>query len=79
MYEMQSNPSLPILKLLVNRGANIEHRGRQNYTFLSWAVASGSVEIVKYLIDKKANINVVGMYESHIALYYFINKLSRGE
>src|SRR5262249_19064015 len=49
---------------------DLEHRDKWGYTVLGRAVRSENIPVVEYLIEKKANINVVGGYRGgplHIA------------
>ena len=48
---------LDIVELLVeNAGVDIEQRSKEGYTALHYAAWSGSTTIVKYLLDKKADL-----------------------
>jgi tetratricopeptide (TPR) repeat protein len=46
------------MKLLLDKGANIEARGHNGYSALLWAVEDGKTNAVKLLLDRGANIEV---------------------
>ena len=46
-----------VVELLLNRGANKEHRNVSDYTPLSLAASGGYVNIIKLLLSHNAEIN----------------------
>ncbi len=46
-----------VVKMLVERGINVDSRSSRDVTPLMYASQNGDVEIVKYLIGKGANVN----------------------
>jgi len=48
---------LEIIKLLLSRGANINHKNNISWTALMYACDYGHIEIVKLLLDNEADIN----------------------
>jgi ankyrin repeat protein len=57
VYAIQMK-SLPIIKLLIENGANINHLIKSSYiTVLMEAIGLGEMDIVKYLVECNANIN----------------------
>lgn len=64
--------SLEVVKMLANIGANLDSRNKLNETTLCKAVDLRKVEMVKYLISRKVNVNVTGGPRGgpiHIACY----------
>ena len=51
-----SDRHLPIVQLLVEKGAQLEARDKNGRTPLHWAAAFGHFEIVQYLINKGAQV-----------------------
>ena len=51
------NFSLKVVEILLQRGANKEHRNVSDYTPLSLAASGGFVNIIKLLLDNGAEIN----------------------
>src|SRR5690606_4086990 len=49
-----------IVRLLLDRGANINAQGDQYGTILHTAVRYGNIEVVRLLLDRGADINVQG-------------------
>ena len=45
------------MELLLNKGANFEHRNVSDYTPLSLAASGGYVHIIKLLLKEGADIN----------------------
>src|SRR5690554_934487 len=62
--------SLEMVKLLVENGADIEKANHLKFTPLMKSVASGKIEIVKYLISKNANINAQTDFRGYSPLDY---------
>ena len=56
---INTDVSFTITKLLVKRGANLEHRGTLNYTPLGLALHNQNLDVIDLLLQKKAMINVV--------------------
>jgi cytohesin len=50
-----ASESLPLVQLLVEKGAKVDAKAAENWSILFWAVRNDSVEIVKYLILKGAD------------------------
>jgi len=48
---------LQVVELLLNKGANFEHRNVSDYTPLSLAASGGYVHIIKLLLKEGADIN----------------------
>lgn len=48
---------LQVVELLLDKGANYEHRNVSDYTPLSLAASGGYVSIIKLLLKYKADIN----------------------
>jgi ankyrin repeat protein len=55
---------IEIVKLLLEKGANINHKNCKNYTALIQASYNGHIEIVKLLLEKGANISEKTHYAS---------------
>ena len=70
-YAIQ-NQDTAIVRLLVERGADVNAKNNSLKTPLMVAASTGNVEIVKYLIDNKADINILDSY-NYNALCYAIN------
>ena len=49
--------SLKVVELLLEKGANYEHRNVSDYTPLSLAASGGYVNVIKLLLKYKADIN----------------------
>ena len=47
-----------VVKLLVDRGADVNIRGENGWTALIWAARAGNIEIVKYLLSKGADPHI---------------------
>ena len=62
------------VKLLLNRGATVDCRAKNNITPLHMAVENGYLTIVKLLIDHGASINFAGDLETYTPLHFAINK-----
>lgn len=52
------NEILKVIKLLIDKGANVNIEDRNGKTALFWACQNGYLDIVNLLIDKGANVNV---------------------
>lgn len=59
LHYSASNAHGTIVRVLLDKGANINKEERSGRTALSRAIENGSQEIVKMLLDKKANVNRV--------------------
>ena len=59
LHYSASNAHGTIVRVLLDKGANINKEERSGRTALSRAIENGSQEIVKILLDKKANVNRV--------------------
>lgn len=66
LYYAIINGFLRIVKLLYNRGAKIDLIDDQNQTGLLIAVYSEEVDIIKYLLSKKANVNEIFYGRSYL-------------
>ena len=53
-----NNGHLDATKVLLDRGADIEHRSNDAKTPLLWAAMWGHLEVVQLLVERGANINV---------------------
>jgi ankyrin repeat protein len=51
---------LPVVKLLLNRDAQIDQTSQLHGTALSAAASHGRVVVVRFLLYEKSNVNVVG-------------------
>jgi ankyrin repeat protein len=51
-----SNNSVDVARLLLDRGANIEHQSNHGVTALFLAWLASSVEVVRLLLDRGANM-----------------------
>lgn len=51
------NPFFKVVELLLEKGANYEHRNVSDYTPLSLAASGGYVNVIKLLLKYKADIN----------------------
>ena len=51
---------LDVVKLLINKGADINARGKSDKTALTVAASAGRWDMVKYLVEKGADINATG-------------------
>ncbi|MDB6052811.1 MAG: hypothetical protein JWN25_334 [Verrucomicrobiales bacterium] len=54
-----SNYGLPIVQTLVDSHANLDTKYFQGQTLLHWAVGNNDLELVKFLIENKANLNLM--------------------
>lgn len=55
--------NVELVKLLIEKGADIHAVDMVNYNALMWALSNGHLEIVKLLIDQGANINDIFQIE----------------
>jgi len=53
---------LPLLELLIQKGANVNHRDRHGQTPLMAAIWTGKLDVVKLLLEKGAEVNVKDNY-----------------
>lgn len=53
-----------VLKTLVRAGANVNHQTKTDSTPLRAACFSGRLDIVKYLTDHQADINIPNMFNN---------------
>lgn len=60
-----------IVKLLINKGANIRARDKMNTTPLMWASVGGNMNTIRHLLNAGANINAKSQ-GGHTALVYSI-------
>jgi ankyrin repeat protein len=49
---------VPVAKLLIKRGANVNAVSSFNQTAIMWAAMVGSVDLTKMLLDAKADITI---------------------
>jgi cytochrome c551/c552 len=49
--------NIQVYNLLLDRGADVNAKGRNNATALMYAAKSGNIELVKLLLDREADIN----------------------
>lgn len=49
---------LNTVRILLNKGANVNARDRHGETALIWASAIGNIKLVKLLINKGANVTI---------------------
>ena len=47
-----------VVKLLIERKANLEHKGRKGETPLFWAAKTDKLDICKMLVEAKADVTV---------------------
>lgn len=50
--------NLPLVKLLYNKGANIEHPEPEYPSALCYAIENNNYELAKYLVNNKADVNL---------------------
>ncbi|RMJ09226.1 hypothetical protein BHE90_015467 [Fusarium euwallaceae] len=62
LEEAAASGSLPIVGLLICRGADPNYRDRDVWSAIHWAAEEGHEEIVSYLLDHGANPNAVSSY-----------------
>jgi ankyrin repeat protein len=61
---------IEVIKLLVERGADINQKGFADYTAIYWSCGeNGNIDIVKYLLEKGADVNVQG-YNGYNPLHH---------
>lgn len=60
-----------IVKLLINKGANIHTKDERNMTPLTWASVRGNMNTIRHLLNAGANINAKSQ-GGHTALVYSI-------
>lgn len=51
------NGHVPVVKGLLNRGADVNSKGTWGMTPLMWAASKGHIEVVRLLLDRGANVN----------------------
>ena len=51
------NGDVEVVKMLLNKGADVNSKTSDGITALIWATLNGHIEVVKMLIDKGANVN----------------------
>ncbi len=51
------NGHVPVVKGLLNRGADVNSKGTWGMTPLMWAASKGHLEVVRLLLDRGANVN----------------------
>ncbi|SFS36366.1 Ankyrin repeat [Succinivibrio dextrinosolvens] len=51
-------PSISVIDKLLSKGANIDAQDEDGATALTFAMSTGDIDIVKHLIDKKADVNL---------------------
>ncbi|VDM63631.1 unnamed protein product [Angiostrongylus costaricensis] len=56
-----------LVKLLLSRGANIEHRDRDGHSAVHWAVVCGQLDMLTFLLAEGADV------EAHDLLWHFSN------
>ena len=64
---------LQIVELLLQHGANVDARDKNQYTPLHFAAQYGQIEVAKLLLDYGANKDLEDQYgwtPLHIAMYY---------
>ena len=66
---------LTVVNLLIEAGANIHHTNKHNSTLLHSAARHGNVEMVKWLIDRKVEINFKNK-AGHTPLHFAANNIS---
>ena len=49
--------SLEVVKVLIDRGADVNAKDEKGETTLMYAARSGNLEVVKFLVDKGADVN----------------------
>lgn len=65
---------LKCVKLLVEKGADVNFSDNLNASPLFWAAYSKSPEIVQFLISKNVNVNQITTYSNETALYVATEK-----
>ncbi|MDR1491766.1 MAG: ankyrin repeat domain-containing protein [Planctomycetaceae bacterium] len=56
IHAAATNPDVNVIKLLVNRGADIHLKNTQGATPLYWAAKNPNLEVVKFLVEQGADI-----------------------
>ena len=54
-------PILELVRLLLDKGANVDIQGGKYGNALQAAASEGFVEVVRLLLDKGANVNIQGV------------------
>ncbi len=57
IYNSESPKVKKIVFMIIDAGANLETKNNFGYSALPWAVKKDNVDIVSYLVEKKADIN----------------------
>jgi uncharacterized protein len=59
MAEVADSNAIPLLKLLLSKGADINARNNSGFTALHYAVISGPPEIVQFLVNEGAKVDAL--------------------
>ena len=62
------NGDFPVIQYLIEKGANIESKNKDEVTPLYFASFYGKTDVVKYLVSKEANKNANNMAKHHMML-----------
>jgi ankyrin repeat protein len=69
LFEVVKFGNLQQVKMLVERGADVNARDVNEITVLMCAAANGNMDIVKYIVSKGASLNLKDI-GGHTVLYY---------
>ena len=61
--------NLKVVKLLVERSADVNDKDREEVTILHYAIHSDNPELIKYLIEKGANVNAKNRFGETVLHY----------
>ncbi len=59
MYAARLNPDITVFKELIENGADVNKRNNTYESALLWAMKLNTQEVVKYLLNNKADINIL--------------------
>ncbi len=71
--------SLPMVKLLIEHGANIQIQDKKGWSVLHFASQNQSAEMVKFLIEQGANVDAVDTYGNTPLLRAVFSSRGHGE
>ena len=65
--------NLPLLELLLQAGADVNFTSDFGFTAIHNAVASNSTKVVRFLLDRGANVNVMGRGVGYIYYHNYVS------